>query len=100
MTLVLDREQRWRCPNCTSTAVTHGPAENRFHTCAGLAGLLAPMVLDGVRARVRAVVREDYVGSEDVRYDGAGRPVSAVVTEREGGQDCVVYAPTAHVRRV
>lgn len=98
MTLALDGEQRWGCPNCTATAVTRG-ADNRFHPCPGLAGLLAPMVLDGVRARVRAVVREDYVGGEDVRHDGDGRPVMSVVVERNEGQDCVVYAPTAHVRR-
>lgn len=98
MTLALDAEQRWTCPNCTSTAATVGEP-NRFHACAGLAGLLAPMLLDGVRARVRAVLREDYVGAEDVRYDGEGRPVAAVTVEREDGQDCVVYAPTAHMRR-
>jgi hypothetical protein len=98
VTVALDSEQRWTCPNCTTTSVTHG-AENRFHPCPGLAGFLAPMVLDGVRARVRAVVREDYVGAEDVRYDDAGRPVMSVVTDRDDGRDCVVYAPAAHVRR-
>lgn len=98
MTLVLDGEQRWTCPNCTSTARTRGAA-NRFHRCVGLAGLLAPMVLDGVRCAVRAVVREDYVGREDVRYDGQGRPVMAVVTERDDGTDRVVYAPSARVKR-
>ncbi|MGW2213191.1 hypothetical protein [Streptomyces sp. NPDC001781] len=97
--MILSGEQRWGCPNCPATAVTTG-ADNRFHPCAGLAGLLAPMVLDGVRAHVRAVVREDYVGAEDVRCDGDGRPVMAVVTEREDGQDCAVYAPTARVRRL
>lgn len=97
MTLVLDGEQRWVCPNCPATAVTRG-ADNRFHDCPGLAGLYAPMVLDGVRCSVRAVVRGDYVGREDVRYDGAGRPVMSVVVERDDGADRVVYAPTAHVR--
>lgn len=97
MTLVLDGEQRWTCPNCTSTARTRG-ADNRFHNCPGLAGLYTPMVLDGVRCSVRAVLREDYVGREDVRYDGLGQPIMAVVTEREDGTDRVVYAPTAHVR--
>lgn len=98
MTLFLDGEQRWSCPNCTTTAVTRGSSD-RYHPCPGLAGLLAPMVSDGVRAHVRAVVREDYVGGEDVRYDGEGRPVSSVTVEREDGQDCYVYAPTAHARR-
>lgn len=97
MTLVLDGEQRWGCPNCTLTAVTHG-ADNRFHDCPGLAGLYAPMVLDGVRCSVRAVLREDYVGREDVRYDGLGQPVMSVLVERDDGTDRVVYAPTAHVR--
>ena len=96
--MILSGEQRWVCPNCDQIAATVG-AGNRFHPCPGLAGLLAPMVLDGVRARVRAIVREDYVGGEDVRYDGAGRPVASVTVEREDGRDCVVYAPTAHVKR-
>jgi hypothetical protein len=95
--VILTGEQRWVCPNCDHAEVTAG-ADNRFHACPGLAGLLAPMVLDGVRARVRSVVREDYVGGEDVQYDGDGRPVMSVVTERDNGQDCAVFAPTAHVR--
>jgi hypothetical protein len=57
------------------------------------------MVLEGVRARVRAVLREDYVGGEDVQYDGEGRPVMSVVTERDDGQDCTVFAPTVRVTR-
>lgn len=97
--MILTGEQHWVCPNCTATAVTAG-ADNRFHACPGLAGLLAPMVLDGVHCAVRAMVREDYVGGEDVRTDDEGRPVMAVVTVRDDGQDCAVYAPTAHARRV
>lgn len=98
MTRILDAEQRWSCPNCAATAVTRG-ADNRFHPCPGLAGFLAPMVRDGVRCTVRAVLREDYTGREDVRHDGDGRPVMAVETVRDDGTDLVVYAPTAHVRR-
>lgn len=98
MTRILDAERRWSCPNCTATAVTRGEG-TRFHPCAGLAGLLAPMVLDGVRCEVRAVLREDYVSGEDVRLDDNGRPVMAVTVTRDDGQDRVVYAPAAHVRR-
>lgn len=98
MTRILDAERRWSCPNCTAAAVTRG-AGDRFHACPGLAGLLAPMVLDGVRCEVRAVLREDYVGGEDVRHDGDGLPVMAVTVTRDDGQDRVVYAPAAHVRR-
>jgi hypothetical protein len=57
------------------------------------------MVLEGVRCRVRAVLRDDYIGNEDVRYDGDGRPVMAVVTTRDDGEDRVVYAPAARVAR-
>lgn len=96
--MILNGEQHWVCPNCDRREVTAG-ADNRFHPCPGLAGLLAPMVLDGVKCAVRAIVREDYVGGEDVRHDGGGRPVMSVVVDRDEGQDCVVYAPTAHVRR-
>ena len=98
MTRILDAERRWSCPNCTVTAVTRGEGV-RFHRCAGLAGLLAPMVLDGVRCEVKAVLRDDYVGGEDVRHDGEGRPVMAVTVTRDDGQDRVVYAPAAHARR-
>lgn len=88
-------EQRWACPNCTATAVTRG-APNRFHTCAGLKGLTAPMIPDGIRCDVRAIEREDYVKDEDVVVDCEGRPVMSLITVRDDGQDCVVYAPTAH----
>lgn len=88
-------EQRWSCPNCTVTDVTRGET-NRFHPCAGLAGITAPMVLAGTDVRVFAVERQDYVGREIVQYDGNGRPVMAVVTERaDGSNDVMVNAPTA-----
>lgn len=92
------REQRWECPNCVETAVTTGEA-NRFHTCRGLAGLTAPMVPAGTRCKVEAHEREDYVGREDVQYDGEGRPVMNVITTRDdGSNDCAVFAPTVHMR--
>lgn len=88
----------WGCPNCAAVARTPWDCPNRFHVCSGLAGVLAPMVPAGVRAAVVAVEREDYVGREDVRLDGNGRPVMSVVTTRDDGQDCLVFAPTAHAR--
>ncbi|MGR6922559.1 hypothetical protein ACU635_50610 [[Actinomadura] parvosata] len=60
-----------------------------------MAGLMVPLTPEGVRCDVRAVEREDYVGRELVQLDGNGRPIMAVITEREDGQDCTVYAPTA-----
>lgn len=91
-------ERRWECPNCPATAVTRrGDVHTEFHICSGLAGLNAPMAPAGMRCKVEAVERQDYVGGEDVQYDGNGRPVMSVITTREDGNDVAVYAPTAHL---
>lgn len=97
--MILTAEQHWVCPNCDETVVTVGQP-NRFHNCRGLHGFLAPLVLDGVRCKVVAEEREDYLAGADVRRDGNGRPVMAVRTVRDDGEDLAVYAPTAHVRMV
>ena len=91
--------QDWECPNCPVTDRTVGRT-NRFHTCAGLGGITAPMVPAGSGARVRAVEREDYVGREaaSVLRDADGRPIMSVVTERpDGSNDVMVNVPTARV---
>ncbi len=89
-------ERRWACPSCDYTDVTReARPHTRMHNCAGLGGLSVPMVPAGVRAEHRAVEREDYIGREHVRLDGHGRPVMSVLTVRDEGQDCTVYAPTA-----
>lgn len=95
--MILTGEQHWVCPNCPAEVRTVG-APNRFHNCPGLRGFLAPMVLDGIRCKVVAEEREDYVGKEIVRTDDKGRPVMAVRTVRDDGDDLVVYAPTAVAR--
>lgn len=93
--LLQSPEQRWLCARCTVTAVTRGQP-NRFHECAGLGGISAPLVLEGSGGVIRAVLREDYVRGEQVTVDDAGRPVMAVVTERpDGSYDTVVNAPAA-----
>lgn len=89
---------QWDCPNCAAVARTSWDTPNRFHDCAGLAGLLAPMVRQGTSCKIVAVEREDYIDGDDVRTDGNGRPVMAVITVRDDGQDCAVFAPTAQVR--
>jgi hypothetical protein len=91
---------QWECPNCDLTQATRTPpAQIAFHSCAGLAGLNAPMVPAGTGAKVTAREREDYIASEDVQYDGNGRPIMQIVTERpDGSNDVVVLAPTAHNR--
>jgi hypothetical protein len=99
VTIILERKpQQWACPNCPVRAVTFGQA-NRFHNCAGLAGIYAPLIPAGSDARVTVQEREDYVGDQDVRYDDDGRPIMSVtVTRTDGSNDVVAFAATAHIR--
>jgi hypothetical protein len=54
------------------------------------------MLPAGTRATVRAVEREDYIGTERVQTDDEGRPFSAVRTDYPAGRnDIAVLAPTA-----
>jgi hypothetical protein len=93
---ILDAEQRWECPNCTATDVTHeAQPHTRFHACRGLKGLTAPFVPAGTRCKVEAVEREDYIGDEVVTYDGEKRPIMRVETTRDEGNDVAVFAPLA-----
>lgn len=94
---LLAPEQRWECPNCTATDVTHeARPHTRFHACRGLKGLTAPFVPAGTRCKVEAVEREDYVGKEIVTTDGDNRPIMAVETTRDDGNDVAVFAPCAN----
>jgi hypothetical protein len=92
---MLANERHWSRPNCDQTAVTHHGETNRFHPCRGMKGLTAPMVPAGIRCKVEAVQREDYIAGDLVQTDGEGRPVMAAVVTRDDGTDVAVYAPTA-----
>lgn len=88
------------CPNCTSElGLEQPPTKPVLHPCRGMKGLLVPMVPRGTKANLEVVEREDYIGSERVQTDGEGRPVMSVVTTRDDGQDCTVYAPMVTARR-
>lgn len=90
---------KWVCPNCSMTDTTHeSRPHSQFHTCVGLRGLTAPFVQAGVRCKVVAHDREDYVANEIVQTDAYGRPVMSIVTTRDDGEDCVVFAPTSTMR--
>lgn len=89
-------ERRWYCPNCDATDVTRrADVHTQMHACAGMRGFLAPLLEVGVAGKVVAKVREDYVGSDDVTLDEAGRPIMAIETTRDEGTDLVVFAPSA-----
>lgn len=97
---ILSARREWECPNCGLVDVTEvAQPHTRMHPCAGAGGLTLPMV-DRARARgarVRAVLREDYVGGErGLVFDDDGRPVMAAVTDyADGSNDVAVFAPTA-----
>jgi hypothetical protein len=91
VTVLIQPEHRWVCPNCPATDVTHeAQPHTRFHTCPGLLGLTAPMVEAGSKVRVTAREREDYIGNEKV-----GRVMSVVTERADGSNDVAVFAPTA-----
>ena len=96
MTVMLQTVRRWYCPNCGKEDVTTEPRPHtRMHICPKMAFLTAPLLPAGTKAKVTRHEREDYVGDEKVRLDADGRPVMSITTEREEGQDVVVFAPTA-----
>lgn len=104
MSLMLPKpEQRWECPNCDFTDVTHYvDPHTQYHECRGLKGMYVQMVLAGTRCKVEAVERQDYLGDDEgaVRLDGDGRPIMAAITVRDDGMDTSVYAPVARGGRV
>jgi hypothetical protein len=51
------------------------------------------MVPEGTKCKVEAVEREDYINGEDIVLDSDGRPIMAVETTRETGNDVAVFAP-------
>lgn len=103
--VLLTVRTEWECPNCTVTDVTDGPVTGvRFHNCAGLGGLSAPLVDKakvGSGVQVTAEVREDYIGNEKgLTYDENGQPIMAVVTEySDGRNDAAVFLPVARAER-
>lgn len=88
--------REWACLSCDFEDQTRGDvAGQRMHNCPKLGGMSIALVPKGTRGEHRVNEREDYVGSESVQRNDEGRPIMSVVTVRETGQDCTVYAPTA-----
>lgn len=100
MTATFVVAQTWVCPNgCGQSYTSDRILPNRFHVCPKLRMMTAPLVPEGISAKVELHEREDYVGRERVQVDPEqGRPVMSVVTTRDDGQDVMVFAPTASGR--
>lgn len=97
----------WHCPACKATDQTSAPrvpegfgpvvGSAHFHTCPKTGMPNTPMVKAGVKAKIVANLRPDYVGRELVQMSlhDKPQPVMSITVEREDGLDCVVFAPTA-----
>ncbi len=97
---LIHARQGWECPNCDVTEVTVPlpPGASRFHTCAGLHALSAPLIRTGTRCKVEAEERADYLGKEIQNTGDDGKPYMAVRTTRDDGEDIAVNAGLAQAR--
>ena len=93
---LLQTVTRWECPNCDVTDVTRGIVPNRFHTCAGLHMLTAPLVRAGTRCKVEAEERQDYLAGDGQATGDDGRAYMAVRTTFDDHDDLAVNAGLAH----
>lgn len=94
---VLQRRIVWVCPNgCPAYSITErADVHQQMHVCQALHGLMAPLIEEGQRVKVEAVEREDFIAGEVVTKDENGRPIMAVHTTREEGEDRLIFAPAA-----
>lgn len=93
--------QDWFCPNCDVTDRTRPlpPNASRFHTCAGLHMLSAPLIRAGADCKVEAEERADYLNGEVQATGEDGKPYMAVRTTRaDGSEDLAVNAGLAQAR--
>lgn len=88
----------WHCPNCLVAERTPAmpPNSSRFHTCAGLHMLTAPLVRAGTSCKVEAEERADYLGTEIQAMGNDGKAYMAVRTTYEDHDDLAVNAGLAH----
>ena len=105
---LLDPVRRWHCPLCHAQDVTReAKPHTRYHTCPKMRYLTTPMMPAGVDGTHELHEWDDYVGKEWVQRDPErNRPISSIITIRDDardgrgpGQDCTVFAPTAHAGR-
>jgi hypothetical protein len=96
--LIAPQPQGWYCPNCLVTDVTAPlpPGQSRYHACAGLHGLNAPLIRSGLDAKVEAEERQDYLNGDQQAAGDDGKVYMAVRTTRDDGDDVTVFAGLAH----
>ncbi len=93
---VLSKVTRWICTKCPAESyTTELKPHTRYHRCPGMRGLSTPFTEAGVRVKVVAHDREDYVGQDIPQKDQNGRPVMSITVTRDDGEDVYVLAPTS-----
>lgn len=90
----------WYCPNCGVTDRTPPMAPNatRYHNCPRLHSLSAPLLRAGVRAKVTAEERGDYLNGDFQATGDDGKAYMAVRVTRNDGEDLTVNAGLARAR--
>jgi hypothetical protein len=74
------------------------PNSSQYHNCPRLHSLSAPLVRAGVKAKVEAVEREDYLCKDTQATGDDGKVYMLVRTTRDDGTDLNVNAPVARMR--
>lgn len=88
--------REWYCPACGRTLAVNKPASvTPFHPCPKMGLLSTPFVPAGTRAKLEIVERGDWVGGETVTVAADGRVPMSIVTTRDDGMDCTVFAALA-----
>jgi len=59
---------------------------------------MVPLSPEGMKCKVVANLREDYIGRDLPKPNDRGQAGMSVTREREDGQDLWVLAPTAVIR--
>jgi hypothetical protein len=92
--------QDWDCPNCGATDRTLAmpPNSSQYHNCPRLHMLSAPLVRRGVKAKVVAEEREDFLGRETQATGDDGKAYMAIRVTRDEGEDLTVHPGVARVR--
>jgi hypothetical protein len=74
------------------------PNSSQYHNCPRLHSLSAPLVRKGVKAKVEAVEREDYLHQEMQAMGDDGKAYMLVRTTRDEGTDIAVNPGCARIR--
>lgn len=89
--------EEWSCPNCPARETTRGLPANaaRYHNCPGLHSLSAPLIRAGVRCKVTAEERQDYLNGDLQATGDDGKAYMAVRTTYDDHDDLLVNAGLA-----